>query len=97
MSWTMSTLKAERGEYHVYIGAVKVAEVCFSKGATRWKVFLRLMRNHVAYDVREHYETMSDALRDLHRLLNAPPPEGARVGVARRQNEAREALAEESR
>lgn len=30
--------------------------------------------------VDAHYENMGDALRDLHRLLNSPPPEGAEVG-----------------
>lgn len=78
--WVMSTLRTEKPrEYHIYIGAVKVAEVCFSSQAKKWKCYLRLMHNYVSYDVKEHYETMGDAMRDLHRLLNSPPPEGATV------------------
>jgi len=81
MAWQMSTLKVKPHdgptEYHVFIGQVKIAEIAFSSQAKRWKCYLRLMANYVAYDVREHYETMGDALKDLHRLLREPPPEGA--------------------
>jgi len=81
MAWVMSTLRTEAPrEYHIYIGAVKIAEICFDRNAKWWKCYLRLMANHVAYDVLDHYETMSDALKDLHRLLNSPPPEDATVG-----------------
>lgn len=60
----------------------KHAQSCyFSPTATKWKVVLRLMRNDVSYDTKHHYENMGDAMKDLHRLLNSPPPEGARVGA----------------
>lgn len=81
MPWVMSILKrTDPVEFHVYVGAVKIAEICFDRNATRWKCYLRLMYSYTAYDVRPHYESMSDALKDLHRLLNSPSPEGANVG-----------------
>jgi|HubBroStandDraft_4_1064222.scaffolds.fasta_scaffold00019_43 hypothetical protein len=76
--WVMSTLRTEKPrEYHIYIGAVKVAEICFNRSSAKWKVYLRLMHNYVAYAVKDHYENMGAAMKDLHRLLNSPPPEGA--------------------
>ena len=92
MPWVMSTLHTPKGKridgtessYHVYIGAVKIAEIYFSPTATKWKVILRLMRNDVSYDASRHFENMGEALKELHRLLNSPPPEGARVGAGQR-------------
>lgn len=73
MVWVMSQRRVD-GEYHFYIGAVKIAEIVFCKDAKRWKCFMRLMHSSVGYDLKD-YESMSEALRDLHRLLNSPPPE----------------------
>lgn len=91
MGWTMSTLRVKPAfgplEYHIFIGAIKVAEICFSNQATRWKCYLRLMRNDASYEIRDHFENMSDALKELHRLLNSPSPEGATVGAASRKKE----------
>lgn len=74
--WTMSILESvERPKaFHVFIGAVKIAEVTFNARASKWTTNLRLMRNDVSYELKE-FESMSDALKELHRLLNSPPPE----------------------
>lgn len=83
----MSTLKVPRDGYHIYIGSVKVAEVHFHPGVrTRWKCYLRLMRNDVSYKVLD-FEGMGQALHHLHTLLQSPPPEGATIGRKRERQD----------
>lgn len=73
--WVMSILKVQNPtEFHVYIGALKIAEIAFTKAA-KWKCYMRLPEHRI-----KDYETMSDALKDLHKILNSPSPEGATVG-----------------
>lgn len=85
----MSTLRVKPShgplEYHIFIGAIKIAEICFNNEASRWKCYLRLMRNDVSYEVKDHFESMSEALKALHKLLNSPSPEGATVGTAKKE------------
>lgn len=71
MAWKTALKKIDHA-FYFYIGSVKVAEICFDKNATKWKVFLRLMYTPYAYDVEHKYQTMSEALKDLHRMLNTP-------------------------
>lgn len=74
--WIMSTLRV-KGGYHIFIGAIKIAEICFHPGIkTRWKCYLRLMRNDVSYETLD-FEEMSHALKHIHQLLRNPAPEGA--------------------
>lgn len=85
MAWVMSTEQRGLEGVYIYIGAVKIAEIYMRKSNMKWKFYLRLMQNYVAYNDQESYETFSNALKELHRLLNSPPPEGAKVGVKSRR------------
>lgn len=73
--WVFNSVQRKHDGVHFYIGAVKIAEIQMSKNAKKWKYYLRLMFSSAAYDIKDHYETFSDALKDLHRLLNSPGPE----------------------
>jgi len=74
MSWVMAMTRTERPiTYGFHIGEVKVAEITFAGR----EVLLRTMSN-----VTEH-ANMSEAMREMHRRLNAPSPEGSRVGRMR--------------
>jgi hypothetical protein len=74
--WVMSILRlTEPTRYEVYIGAVKVALIYFGRSASRSCCYL-----DVDGEEETEFPTMSDALRELHRLLNSPSPEGAKVG-----------------
>lgn len=73
--WIMSLQwTAKPTECHVFIGQVKIAEICFRFPNPRWKVYMRLMRNDVSFRTKD-YESMAKALSDLHEMLNSPPPE----------------------
>lgn len=77
--WVMSLRKTSQPtEFHVYIGAVKIAEIGFRRGASKWNCFTRLF----GFQIKD-YESMNEALRDLHRMLKSPPPEEANVGGER--------------
>lgn len=85
MAWVMSS-KRFRGDTsgppHVdfCVGAVKIAEIVMDQKATRWRFYLRLMRNNVSYEIpEERFETFGEALHHLHVLLNSEPPEGFNV------------------
>ena len=81
MTWVFNSKPLSKTEVGFYIGEVKIAEICMDKRATKWHFYLRLMWNHVTYNIpAQRYETFSDALTDLHRRLNAPPPEDHNVG-----------------
>lgn len=68
--WIMSLKKTIRPtEFHVYIGAVKIAEIAFQHG--KYKCYVRFF----GFEVKD-YSSMSDALKDLHKLLQSPPTEG---------------------
>lgn len=76
MSWIMSTKREERPvRYRFFIGQVQVAEVSFA-GKT---VLLRTMGERYS-DEESSHTSMSEAMKEMHRLLNAPSPEGAKVG-----------------
>lgn len=77
----MSTVRVG-GAFHIHIGSVKIAEVVFRPAASRWRCYLRLMRNDVSYQVLD-FESMGQALQHLHALLRSPPPEGSTVGQRR--------------
>lgn len=75
MAWVMHSENHGKDGVYFYIGQVKIAEIVYLPNGKKWKYLLRLMHNFVAYDIKNHYETFSDALKDLHRMLNSPPPE----------------------
>lgn len=67
MSWIMTMRRTERPiTYSFAIGAMVVADITFS-GKIVW---LRTLT-----DVT-HHNSMSDALKEMHRQLNGPAPEG---------------------
>lgn len=71
MSWVMAMTRTERPvAYGFHIGDLKVAEITFAGG----RALLRTMTDVTGYP------TMSDAMKEMHRRLNAPSPEGSRVG-----------------
>lgn len=73
--WIMSMLRlSEPTRYEVFIGDVTVAEIAFGRAAGRSVCYLRTLE-----DVQD-FPTMSDALRELHRRLKSPSPDGATVG-----------------
>jgi len=81
MSWVFNSKQLSKTEVGFYIGEVKIAEICMDKRALKWHYFLRLMWSDVAYRIpKERFESFSDALTDLHRRLNAVPPEDHKVG-----------------
>lgn len=81
--WVMAVKKqTQPTEFYVYIGNVKIAEIAFHRSAPKWKCYMRLF----GYQIKD-YLSMSDALRDLHKLLKSPPPEGANVGNERQRPE----------
>jgi hypothetical protein len=57
-------------EFHVYIGGVKIAEIAFNNPRSKWKAYMRLMGNEL-----KEYGSMSEALKDLHEMLQSPPSE----------------------
>lgn len=86
--WVMSIRKVgpPGTEFHVYIGAVKIAEIAFNSKAPKFKCYMRFF----GFEMKD-YLSMSDALKDLHRLLKSPPPPGANVGNERQKEEASDA------
>lgn len=71
MSWVMSTTR-DGGDITVWIGAVKIANLHLMKSTKGFKTYVRFMDN-TATD--GEYESVSAALKEIHRLLNNPPPE----------------------
>jgi hypothetical protein len=64
--WIMSS-ERDGGEISFYIGALKVAVVVMQRGAVRWKAYLRVFEG-TGHDC----ESVSDAMRLMHRLLKEP-------------------------
>ena len=74
--WIFNSKQMKGDGVHFFIGQVKIAEIQMNKRALKWRYYLRLMRNDVSYDIpKPHHETFSSALTELHRLLNAVPPD----------------------
>lgn len=74
--WVFNSKRIKGDGVHFFIGCVKIAEIQMDKRATKWHYYLRLMRNDVSYDIPKlRHETFASALTELHRLLNAVPPE----------------------
>lgn len=76
----MSMLREERpARYTVFIGSVPVAQVTFGHMRTGDRIrSCALLRISDEVELTHHL-TMSDALREMHRRLNSPSPEGANV------------------
>lgn len=74
MPWVMThTQERAPMRYHWWIGAIKVAEVQYysSRGyGGEW-----VLRG--AGFPPSEWPSMSAAMKEMHRLLNSPPPEGA--------------------
>lgn len=73
-SWIMTHTDGKDGEYRFYIGAICVAKIRFNKRATKWKCLLDVPGHPAIINVTEH-ESMSDAMKEMHRLLKSPPAE----------------------
>jgi len=86
----LSSKKMLSGEYHVFLGVVKIAEIHFINGSTQWKVELRYGDDD-PYQGPRIYENMLKAIGDLWHLLECPIPEGAAVISMAKHKEEKEA------
>lgn len=71
MTWVMSMERKEQPIRYIFrIGSLPVARVSFFGR----QVLLETLGSETSH------ATMSDAMREMHRRLNEPAPEGAKVG-----------------
>ncbi len=67
--WIMSSEKVG-GFIHFYIGQVKVAHIALSMSNSRWKAYL-----HVEGAKGGQFESVGEAMKEMHRLLRTPRDE----------------------
>ena len=94
MSWVM-TSKRYRGvvgsppRVEFMIGNVYIATVTMLQPGGRWAYDLEVnspYAHHAAIPTISHHESFSAALTELHKQLNAPPPEGFEI-FSKKQHE----------
>lgn len=70
-AWIMSHEQKGRGEFHYFIGAVKIVEFRFVAHpvSKKWIVLANYFGNN------KYFSSMSEAMKDMHQRLKSPPTE----------------------